>query len=198
MTSAFNVNKNGSADYGLFQINNVHIPELVKAGIIDREDDLFIPEKNIAAAKFLYDRKIRKGGVGTEDWYSSQKRWSKMAISPMTFSSYAQNTENVSNANVSQDDSSFFANSQYNNAAPTSQLAMSPTSMSVEPMPLVKNSQAASEAVTKSNKQQPIVVPQQSGGNGGGQAAPPSSAAMPAYAKVDDPYLSMLNIFANY
>ena len=206
--SAINVNRNGSTDYGLFQINSVHVPELIKAGIITKPDDLFTPEKNVAAAKFLYDRKQQKGGAGTEDWSASQKRWSKMEISPMSYSnSYAQNTQNTEttqnagNVSTQGDFSSSFTNMQYNDiATPTSQLSIPSTPLTIGPTHLVDNSQAASEAITKSNVQPPIIVPtgNNKGGGGGSQPAPPSAAPMPAYSKVDDPYLSMLNIFANY
>jgi hypothetical protein len=62
-------NKDGTVDYGLFQINSSHIGELQKAGIIKSTEDLFNPEMNIAAAKYIYD----KQGWGA--WKSSRSHW---------------------------------------------------------------------------------------------------------------------------
>lgn len=67
--SAQNTNKNGTTDGGLFQINSIHIPTLIKEGIISKADDLYIPEKNVAAAKFLKDRD------GWQPWDSSKSKW---------------------------------------------------------------------------------------------------------------------------
>jgi hypothetical protein len=66
-------NKDGTktVDRGLFQINDVNIPALQKAGIIDTADDLLDPETNIRAAKFLYDRD------GWKPWNASKAKWDK-------------------------------------------------------------------------------------------------------------------------
>jgi hypothetical protein len=53
---ATNTNKNGTKDGGLFQINDVNIPDLIKAGFIRGRKDLYDPETNIAAAAYLYKR----------------------------------------------------------------------------------------------------------------------------------------------
>ena len=69
--SVTNYNKNnGTTDYGLFQINSVHIPELMKAGIIGGAADLFDPTKNVAAATYLQKQ------YGWSPWKSSLGRLS--------------------------------------------------------------------------------------------------------------------------
>lgn len=62
---AYNVNKNGTADYGLFQINEVNVPELRKAGIINEVTDLYDADTNIVAASYL------KKKYGWKPWKSS-------------------------------------------------------------------------------------------------------------------------------
>lgn len=85
--NAVNRNRNGTADRGLFQINDVNIPALKKAGIITGPEDLFDPAKNFQAAKFLYDRK------GWQPWDSSKKNWEAALTS---------NTTNNVTVNVTQ------------------------------------------------------------------------------------------------
>ena len=70
-------NKKGitTTDRGLFQINSVHIPDLIAAHIIDNENDLFNPAKNIAAAKWVFDRQGWEGkgaGKGKAGWSASK------------------------------------------------------------------------------------------------------------------------------
>jgi hypothetical protein len=62
---AKNINKNGTADYGLFQINEVNVPELRKAGIINEVTDLYDADTNIVAASYL------KKKYGWKPWKSS-------------------------------------------------------------------------------------------------------------------------------
>jgi hypothetical protein len=68
---AIHVNKKGSYDSGLFQINSVHIPALKKAGIITSEDDLYDPDTNAKAAKHLHGQK------GWQPWDASKTKWDK-------------------------------------------------------------------------------------------------------------------------
>jgi hypothetical protein len=68
---AWNRNKNGSIDYGLFQINQTNIPALKKAGIIGDWKDLLDPDKNIEAAAWL-----AKDARGWSPWNSSRAKWS--------------------------------------------------------------------------------------------------------------------------
>lgn len=70
---AVNKNENGTTDRGLFQINSIHTQNLKKAGIIKTEDDLFDPQTNIAAAKFLYEK------YGWSPWNASRAKWEKQA-----------------------------------------------------------------------------------------------------------------------
>lgn len=75
-SDAFNPdNTDGSVDYGLFQINSMHLNDLKRARIINTLEDLYNPETNIKAAKFLYDRRKRSGGDGFEDWIKSRHNW---------------------------------------------------------------------------------------------------------------------------
>ena len=67
--NAINKNRNGSVDRGLFQINSIHVPDLMKAGIIQNESDLFDPVKNSLAANWVYQRQ----GLGA--WRSSFGKW---------------------------------------------------------------------------------------------------------------------------
>lgn len=67
--NAVNVNKNRTQDSGLFQINDIHLPELKKQGIITAKADLFNPEINAQAAAYLYSKS------GTQPWNSSKTKW---------------------------------------------------------------------------------------------------------------------------
>jgi hypothetical protein len=72
---AVNRNRNGTTDRGLFQINDVNVPALMKAGIIKNVKDLFDTDTNIRAAKFLH------GQSGWQPWNSSRKKW-EHAVAP--------------------------------------------------------------------------------------------------------------------
>ena len=61
------VNKNGSVDYGKFQINDKHWE--LKA--IELGYNIYTLEGNEAMAKWIYENR------GTEDWYLSKKCWQK-------------------------------------------------------------------------------------------------------------------------
>ena len=67
--TAVNSNTNGTQDHGLFQINDVNVPALKKAGIISSRQDLYDPEKNVKAAAFLYKQS------GTQPWNPSKSVW---------------------------------------------------------------------------------------------------------------------------
>jgi hypothetical protein len=62
-------NANGTTDWGLFQVNDVNVPRLIKAGIITKAEDLLDPDLNIQAAKWLKDND------GWSPWNSSKGRW---------------------------------------------------------------------------------------------------------------------------
>lgn len=64
-TKAKHINKNGSIDSGLMQINSQHIPLAKKMGI-----DIFTPEGNADFAIYL----IKKNGL--RDWGYSKSTWS--------------------------------------------------------------------------------------------------------------------------
>jgi hypothetical protein len=66
-----NRNRNGTQDTGLFQINDVHIAALRKAGIIADREDLKNPETNVAAARYVYNQQ------GWKAWKSSESRWGR-------------------------------------------------------------------------------------------------------------------------
>jgi len=71
---AVNKNTNGTTDYGLFQINSIHIPELQQAGIIKNANDLLEVGANVTAAKYIYDK---AGGTFNQDWNASRNKWDK-------------------------------------------------------------------------------------------------------------------------
>ncbi|WP_145507723.1 lytic transglycosylase domain-containing protein [Yersinia hibernica] len=60
--NARNINKNGSHDYGLMQINSVHFNSLKSKGIIDYEQSLMHPCTNIKAGAYLLSLKFKKYG----------------------------------------------------------------------------------------------------------------------------------------
>ena len=62
-----NENRNGSADYGLYQINSIHLPEAEKLGI-----DIKSLEGNVEFALHLYNKR------GLKDWSASRHCWSKL------------------------------------------------------------------------------------------------------------------------
>lgn len=74
---AKNKNKNGTYDHGLFQINDVNVPKLQKAGLIASKDDLYDPDTNIKAAAYLQKE---KGDF--RDWNSSKDKWGQEAAQP--------------------------------------------------------------------------------------------------------------------
>jgi len=58
------INKNGTRDYGAFQINSTHIKEAKALG-----DDIFTLQGNIAFALYLYSKN------GTQPWNASKACW---------------------------------------------------------------------------------------------------------------------------
>jgi hypothetical protein len=67
---AHNSGGGGTGAFGLFQIRGkLHRDTLKKAGIIKTEQDLYDPDTNIRAAKFLYDRD------GWKPWDESKGKW---------------------------------------------------------------------------------------------------------------------------
>lgn len=68
-STASNMNKNGTKDHGLFQINDVNIPKLKTAKVISSPEDLYDPATNVKAAAFLYNQK------GFQPWNSSKSKW---------------------------------------------------------------------------------------------------------------------------
>jgi hypothetical protein len=69
---AHNSGGGGTGAFGLFQIRGkLHRKTLVDAGIIKTDSDLFDPDTNIKAAKFLYDK------YGWEPWKESKGMWDK-------------------------------------------------------------------------------------------------------------------------
>jgi len=57
---AINVNKNGTEDIGIMQINTVHLPSLEKKGI--SKDDLFNPKTNIFVGAWVLQGCFKKHG----------------------------------------------------------------------------------------------------------------------------------------
>lgn len=57
---AVNINKDGSYDIGVMQINSVWLPELNKIGI--RYEHLFNPCTNVYVGAWIYSKKVRKYG----------------------------------------------------------------------------------------------------------------------------------------
>jgi soluble lytic murein transglycosylase-like protein len=61
---ATHANANGSTDYGVMQINSIHLPELARYGI--RRDALMVPCKNVyIAAWHLRKQVVRYGNTWT-------------------------------------------------------------------------------------------------------------------------------------
>ncbi len=60
---AININKNGSTDIGLMQINTIHLKELKKFGIT--KDMLFLPEVSVDVGAYVLSRCIKRYG---ENW----------------------------------------------------------------------------------------------------------------------------------
>ena len=63
---AINVNTNGTRDIGLFQINEIHAPEILKQFGYTM-DDLLDPEKNMQVASWLFQKK------GWQPWVAAKK-----------------------------------------------------------------------------------------------------------------------------
>ncbi|CFQ19004.1 type III secretion system effector protein [Yersinia enterocolitica] len=59
---ARNINKNGSHDYGLMQINTINIDPLKSQGIIKNKQALMQPCTNIEAGAYLLSKKFKKHG----------------------------------------------------------------------------------------------------------------------------------------
>ncbi|WP_392433363.1 lytic transglycosylase domain-containing protein [Yersinia sp. HM-2024] len=59
---ARNINKNGSHDYGLMQINTINIAPLKSKGIINDKQALMHPCTNIEAGAYLLSQKFKKHG----------------------------------------------------------------------------------------------------------------------------------------
>lgn len=75
---AINHNKNGSVDYGMMQINSIHLKELKKYGV--HKADLMNACKNIYTAAWLYKQKIKVHGdnwvaVGSYHSETPHERW---------------------------------------------------------------------------------------------------------------------------
>ena len=72
-------NTNGTKDYGLFQINSAHIPDLKKAGIIKSSGDLLNEKNNIEAAAYVRTKQ------GDNAWKSSRAKWDpNYGLEPLT------------------------------------------------------------------------------------------------------------------
>jgi hypothetical protein len=69
--NAVNGLPDGRQHRGLFQISSLHTSGLIASGIIRNEDDLYDPETNVRAAKWVYDRQ----GLGA--WTASKNVWGK-------------------------------------------------------------------------------------------------------------------------
>jgi hypothetical protein len=70
--NAHNPGGGGTGAFGLFQIRGqLHRDALMKAGIIKSDKDLFDPEKNFQAARFLYNQS------GWRPWDASKPTWSR-------------------------------------------------------------------------------------------------------------------------
>jgi hypothetical protein len=61
-----------TADWGLFQINQMHLKEFLEKKIISKPEDLLDAETNTKAAAYLYNKR----GGNFEDWYKSKSNWS--------------------------------------------------------------------------------------------------------------------------
>ena len=65
-----NANTDGTYDWGLFQINDIHKNLLIQKGIIKSDmSELLDPNKNLQAARLLYQ------SSGLKPWASSKARW---------------------------------------------------------------------------------------------------------------------------
>ena len=58
------LNRDGSNDKGLMQINSIHTPQLIS------DSDRFDPEKNVAAAYAIYQGAAKRNGNGWTAWSS--------------------------------------------------------------------------------------------------------------------------------
>lgn len=64
---ATNVNKGElGTDYGLMQINSRHTPDLIKRGIISRQDDLFKPCLNVQIGAWILSKHLATCGYTWE------------------------------------------------------------------------------------------------------------------------------------
>lgn len=73
--NAHNPKGGGTGAFGLFQIRGtLHEKDLIKAGIIRDQKDLFDPAKNIQAAAWLYSRS------GWAPWEASRAKWGSTTV----------------------------------------------------------------------------------------------------------------------
>lgn len=74
-----------SNDYGLFQINKIHGPDLINAGILNEGENVsaltYDNERNAKAARWLYDHK-----GGWQPWFMSYHNWGRsLGFTPAKF-----------------------------------------------------------------------------------------------------------------
>lgn len=60
---AFNVNRNGTYDIGIMQVNSSNVPKLRRRGIIQEERDLWDACKNIRAGAYIMNECISAYGL---------------------------------------------------------------------------------------------------------------------------------------
>lgn len=65
---ARNINKNGSHDYGLMQINTINIDPLKSQGIIKNKQALMQPCTNIEAGAYLLSQKFKNMAIAGAQW----------------------------------------------------------------------------------------------------------------------------------
>lgn len=74
-----------TGDFGLFQMNYTNFPALINAGIMSQPTDMFDPVKNVAAAKWLFDRSGYHGWrVGNNGWDSTGHHLNKTDVPQAT------------------------------------------------------------------------------------------------------------------
>ncbi|RMH79366.1 MAG: lytic transglycosylase [Acidobacteria bacterium] len=73
---AKNINRNGSYDIGIMQVNSSNVPLLIKAGIIKEEGELWIPCKNVMAGGYILKGCILKHSMNWKavDCYNKGKK----------------------------------------------------------------------------------------------------------------------------
>ncbi len=70
--NATNTNNNGSVDYGLMQINDIH-RSVIKNNFGYTMQDMFDPDKNLQVARFLYNQSLKEHGNGWIPWVAAKK-----------------------------------------------------------------------------------------------------------------------------